>query len=177
MNLIEVGILDNIQNIFRCDLLDKLCPIITKLGDAGLFWIIIAVICLCFKKTRGIGLIMVFALVFDVILCNGILKPIVNRTRPFVVNPEAPIISARPIDPSFPSGHTAASFTCAFALMFQKVKYWIPAMILSAMIAFTRLYLYFHYPTDVIGGIVLGLLCGFLGYKLYNFINSKYMLK
>lgn len=165
MNLFEVGILDSIQGM-RCVAFDKFFSVITHLGDAGIFWIILTLILLCIKNTRKIGLVMLVALILDVIICNGLLKPIVNRTRPFVVNPDAPLISARPIDASFPSGHTSASFCCAFALMFKKVKYWIPAMVLSALIAFSRLYLYFHYPTDVIGGVIVGLLCGYAGYIL-----------
>jgi len=174
MNLFEVSILDSIQSVFRCDLLDKLCPIITALGDDGIFWIALSLLLLIFKKTRKVGLVMIIALVLDVILCNGILKPIINRTRPFVVNPNAPLIYERPTDASFPSGHTAVSFACAFSLMFGKIKVWIPAMVLAALIAFTRLYLYMHYPTDILGGIAVGVIAGLFANKLFIYITKKY---
>ena len=177
MNLFEIGILDSIQNIFRCNVLDVICPIITALGDYGLFWIILSVVLICIKKTRKIGLLMIAALIINLVLCNGILKHAVNRTRPYIVNPDAPLIYKRPHDSSFPSGHTSASFSCAFVLMFEKIKYWIPAIILSAMIGFTRLYLYMHYPTDVVAGILVGLISGYLSYKLMNTIYNKCMVK
>ena len=75
-----------------------------------------------------------------------------------------------PTDPSFPSGHTGASFACAGALFFAKSKLWIPATILSAIIAFSRLYLFVHYPTDVLAGMLLGIVTGFLGAKIVNSI-------
>ena len=177
MNAFEVGLLDSIQNIFRSDILDKIFPIITVLGDAGIFWIILGIVLICFKKTRKMGIAVIISLVFSVVICSGILKPLVNRARPFVVNPDAPLIAKRPKDASFPSGHTSASFAAAFALMYQKAKYWIPAMVLAGLIAFSRLYLYFHFPTDVLAGIVLGLVCGFGSFvvtrKIYEKLDKK----
>ena len=177
MNLFEITILDSIQNIFRCNFLDVVCPVITAFGDYGIFWIALSLILLCFKKTRKVGLGMILALVINLILCNGILKTTINRTRPFVVNPDAPLLYKRPIDSSFPSGHTSASFSCAFALLYMKVKYWIPAMILSILIAFTRLYLYVHYTSDVLAGVLVGLVSAYFGVKLCTYINNKYMVK
>ena len=77
--------------------------------------------------------------------------------------PELTLLVKAPTDFSFPSGHTAASFAAAAALLFSKCRGWIPALVLAILIALSRLYLYVHYPTDVLAGVAVGFLCGFLG--------------
>ena len=72
----------------------------------------------------------------------------------------------KPTDYSFPSGHTAASFAAVTALFFAKEKYRYPALVLAVLIAFSRLYLYVHYPTDILGGILVGILCGVIAYLI-----------
>ena len=99
----------------------------------------------------------------DVYKRQLLLKPIIARPRPFTFRPELTLLVKAPRDFSFPSGHTAASFAAASALLFSKAKGWIPAMVLAALIALSRLYLYVHYPTDVLAGVVVGVLCGFFG--------------
>ncbi len=183
MNQFELGILDFIWNNMHNAVCDFILPIITHLGDAGLFWIALAVIFLIFKKTRRLGISMAFALIIDLLCCNIVLKPLVQRIRPFDLNEQmkesiiALINSKLPADYSFPSGHTAASFASAFALVFKKSKFAIPALILAAIIAFSRLYLYIHYPTDVLVGIVVGLIAGYLGSlictKLADYLKAK----
>lgn len=143
-------------------------PIITLLGDAGIFWIIAAVAMLCFKKTRRTGLAMGFALLMGLLLCNIIMKPLFARIRPYDYQLQhfgvtIPLLVERQHDFSFPSGHTIASFEAATALYLGNKKLGIPAMILAVLIAFSRLYLYVHYPTDVLASVVLGIGLGFLG--------------
>ena len=162
----EFKILDMIQEI-RTPILDSLMCMITKLGNAGAIWIILAVILLLIPKTRKTGAIVVAALAVDIVLCNGILKPFIGRIRPCDINTSIQLLVARPDDFSFPSGHTAASFAAVAALYFAGEKMlWKPALILSCFIAFSRLYLYVHYPTDILGGIVVGILAGYLGYQM-----------
>lgn len=162
----EFKILDMIQEI-RTPILDSLMCMITMLGDAGAIWIILAVILLLIPKTRKTGAIVVAALAVDIVLCNGILKPFIGRIRPCDINTSIQLLVARPDDFSFPSGHTAASFAAVAALYFAGEKMlWKPALILSCFIAFSRLYLYVHYPTDILGGIVVGILAGYLGYQM-----------
>ena len=174
LNNFELGILDFIRENIACSFLDKVMPIITSLADAGIFWIIVAVLMLCFKKTRKAGLTVGIALIFGLAIGNGMLKPIIGRIRPYDLKGGVDLLIDKLHDGSFPSGHTLASFEAAGALMLRDKRFGIPALILAVVIAFSRLYLYVHYPTDVIAGIVLGLLFAFLAYLLVNFIYKKF---
>lgn len=101
------------------------------------------------KEERAV---LAAALCVDLVLCNRILKPAIARVRPFDVNTAVRLLIPKPGDFSFPSGHTAASFTAAAALWFAgEKKLWKPALVLASFIAFSRLYLYVHYPTDILG--------------------------
>lgn len=120
-------------------------------------------------KTRKVGILVSVALLLDVLTCNVILKPLIARTRPYDVNKAVELLIRAPRDYSFPSGHTAASFAAAAALWFaDKKKLAIPALVLAVLIAFSRMYFYVHYPTDVLGGAILGMVCGWLSYKLLS---------
>lgn len=160
---IDFAILDFIAEHFRCGVLDRLVPLVTHLGDGGWFWIALAVVLLIPKKTRKYGAAVAMALIFDLILCNVAIKPLVQRVRPYDIRQGMELLISAPHDYSFPSGHTAASFAAAGALMFMKAKGRIPALILALVIGLSRLYLYVHYPSDVVCGAILGLICGFLG--------------
>ena len=155
---VEFSILDFIQNQFRTSFGDFVMPLISKLGNGGIIWLVLSGLLCVFPKYRKAGVTMLTALALDVLLCNVMLKPLVGRMRPFTVNTGVDLLINAPKDFSFPSGHTAASFAAAFALLFVKNKLWIPSMILASLIAFSRLYLYVHYPTDVLAGILLGLI-------------------
>lgn len=172
LNNFELGILDFIRDNLSCSFLDKVMPVITSLADAGIFWIIVAVIMLCFKRTRKAGLTVGIALIFGLAVGNGMLKPLIGRVRPYDVKGIEPIIE-KLHDGSFPSGHTLASFEAAGALMLRDKRFGIPALVLAIVIAFSRLYLYVHYPTDVLAGIVLGLLFAFLAYLVVNALYKK----
>ena len=121
---------------------------------------------------------MLAALLADVLLCNVVIKNLVARTRPFDVNTAVQLLVAKPRDYSFPSGHTAASFASVTALYLAgEKKLWKIALVLAVLIAFSRLYLYVHYPTDVLGGIITGAIAGYIGYKLTFIVQSKHRKK
>lgn len=163
---IEFKILDLIQEI-RTPVGDTVMCLITRLGDAGMIWIILAVILLLLPKTRKAGMVVTAALCIDFVLCNGILKPLIGRIRPCDINSQVSLLIARPDDFSFPSGHTAASFATVAALFFWgENNLWKPVLIFACLIAFSRMYLYVHYPTDILGGVLVGMAAGYIGYMM-----------
>ena len=169
----ELRFLDFLQTI-HTPLLDKILAFITSLGNAGIIWIVLAVVLLILPKTRRTGIIVAAALLMDLILCNLILKNLVARVRPYDVNTAIAILIKKPLDFSFPSGHTAASFAAMTALFLAKMKKaWIAALVLAVLIAFSRLYFYVHYPTDVLGGAVVGILSGIMGYAIVEKIDKR----
>ena len=150
----ELNILDWFQTL-HTPMMDKLMTSVTKLGDAGIFWIILTLIFLIIPKMRKTGVTMAAALIVDLLLCNVLLKNLVARTRPYDVNTTVELLVAKLRDYSFPSGHTAASFASVTALYLSgERRIWIIALVISCLIAVSRLYLYVHYPTDVLGGII-----------------------
>lgn len=176
MNLFEANIVLWIQENLRLEALNPIVTAITSLGNGGIFWIILTVLLLIFKKTRKAGLCCALALIFDLLAVNIIIKPLVGRVRPYVTLESIIPLGHLPGDHSFPSGHSAGSFAAAWALFRSaKKRYGIPAVILAALIALSRLYVGVHYPTDVLGGIVIGILVGELGARLGKFIYRKIM--
>ena len=152
-------ILLQIQQHLRTDMLTSFMKIVTFLGNGGWFWILCAVVLLAIPKTRKTGYAAVFSLIFGAIVTNLLLKNIVARPRPFAeIEALIPLI-AKPTDFSFPSGHTTASFAVAL-VMFRMLpkKIGIPAVVLAALVAFSRLYLGVHYPTDVLVGFLVALM-------------------
>ena len=166
----EFNLLDQIQQHLANDFLNALVPRISSLGDAGLIWIALSILLLHFPKTRKAGLASGIALLFMLITGNMILKPLVARLRPFTVNTAVELLIPPPTDFSFPSGHTYASFASASAIFRNNRKIGIPALILASLIAFSRLYLYVHYPTDVLFGILFGILAGWIGNLISNLV-------
>ncbi len=168
----EIEILNLIQNI-RTPLLDEIMVFITKMGDLSFVWILMSALLIFYPKTRKTGIVVLVSLLVNFLLCNIILKNLVQRIRPFDVNTAIGIIIPKPTDFSFPSGHTSAGFTVAAALFCEHKKtIRTAALILAAVIAFSRLYLYVHYPTDVIGGIVIGIFSGYCGSKMINYYRK-----
>lgn len=168
----EIKLLDMIQGL-RTPIGDSVMCFITSLGNAGMIWILLAMILLLLPKMRKSGMILMTALILDVILCNGILKNVFARVRPCDVNTAVQLLVPRPDDYSFPSGHTAAAFATVAALYLAgKRKLWKPALVLAALIAFSRVYLYVHYPTDILGGILVGTVCGYAGMLCTNQIEN-----
>ena len=172
----DLPVLEWIAENLHCPFLDRLFPIITMLGDAGIFWIAIAVVLMFLPKYRETGIAMGGALLMGVVLCNLILKPWVARMRPFDYQLEffgnqISLLIATPHDYSFPSGHTIASFEGAGVLLLNHKKLGIPAMILASLIAFSRLYLYVHYPTDVLASVILGFGLAILANWLTNSVH------
>lgn len=178
----DLPILDWIQANLQSAFMDFLMPIITIFGDAGIFWIACAVILLFIPKYRKAGLSMGVALLLGVLVCNVTMKPLFQRIRPYdyqeqYLNTLIPLLVDRQHDFSFPSGHTIASFEACTALMLRDKRLGIPATVLAVLIAFSRLYLYVHYPTDVITSVFLGIAFGILGTWIVNRLWDKFSRK
>ena len=166
-------ILDGIQK-FHSPLLDTLFVCITRLGDKGFVWCLMALVFLLIPEKRKTGFICVAVLLLTEITGNHILKPLFARVRPCDVNQAVQLLIANPGGYSFPSGHTSASFAAASVLCFrEKRKVAVPALLLAALIGFSRMYLYVHYPTDILGGILVGIFSGFIGSKIVTYMMKK----
>ena len=173
----DLPVLDWIQANLKSSVMDTVMPIITVFGDAGIFWMVVSALLFIFPKTRRTGLGMAIAMMIGLIVCNVTLKPLVARIRPYDLQAELGVtiqlLGERMHDFSFPSGHTIASFEAAVVLLKNSKKMGIPAMILAVLISFSRLYLYVHYPTDVIASIILGTLFALIGNALAGLIAPK----
>jgi undecaprenyl-diphosphatase len=174
----DFAILDWIQEHLRCGFLDFIMVPITHLGKWGAFFIICSVAMLFFPKWRKTGWSIAAAMLLGLIVCNFTIKPLVARPRPYSAetierfgrSAVELIKGVEESEFSFPSGHTIAAFEFATAFAIRKPK-WGPAVfILATLIAFSRLYLFVHYPTDVFASVILGSLFGLLGVVIVNAI-------
>lgn len=158
----DYDILLQISSAWRGGASDSFWAFITALGDKGILWIVLAIVLLCFRKTRRAGVAVSCALLLGLLVGNVWLKEMIQRPRPFVTHDDLIAL----VDPgdrwSFPSGHALSSFAAATALCYHWRWAGIAAYVPAAMIAFSRLYACVHYPTDVLGGAVIGALCGFV---------------
>ncbi len=162
----ELAALNWIQANLRCPFLDAVMPWLSIICDHGEIWILLAAVLLCSRQVRGQGVAVSCGLALDLVTCNLLLKPMFNRIRPFVLVPSVELLVRPPMDASFPSGHTAVSFAAVFALRASGSPLWKPALFLAVAIAFSRLYLYVHWPSDVLGGALLGAAVGWAGAKI-----------
>ena len=171
----EFTILDALQQI-HTPVLDKIMVFITSLGNAGWFWIALGLVLLCMKKYRRYGVLILTALAFSALFGNIILKPLIARQRPCWINNTITMLVSVPKDFSFPSGHTQASFAAATAIFTLNRRAGVCAIVLAALIACSRLYLYVHFPTDVLAGLVIGIGCGCLSAYVYRVVSYKRLL-
>ena len=153
----EFSILYALQEI-HSPILDAIMLFITSLGDDGWLWLLIGVVCLCFKKHRKMGLQVLLSMLCTFVLGNLILKNIFARPRPCDIDTAVTLLLSRPHGHSFPSGHSINSMVAAVALFLNNKKIGIPALIIATLIGFSRLYLFVHFPTDVLGGFAIAIL-------------------
>lgn len=174
---IDFYILNAIQ-CMRSGFLDTVMPIITYMGSGGAIWLAVSAVLLFFKKSRKTGSALLLSLLIGFILSTLLLKGIIARERPFNIDGAALNINSMLINPpsgrfSFPSGHSVSSFSAAAVLLSYNRKIGIPALILALLIAFSRLYLYVHFPTDVLAGAVLGTVFAAVSIFIVNKIEER----
>ena len=159
------------QHNLNSELFNRIMILFTNLGDHGTIWIATALIFLLNKKYRKTGILAFVSLAICSLAVNNILKPLIQRPRPFTEIADIILLIKTPKDYSFPSGHTAASFVIVF---FRHIKkYFIPVFIIGILIAFSRMYLSVHYPSDILAGLIIGIFSGLAGEKAVNRFYTK----
>ena len=168
-----------VERIFDYGISGVLTPILvflTRLGDGGILWIALAIVLMIFKKTRKIGFTVAGAIICMFFFNNVFLKNFFARPRPFdldvwkdwFVYPE---FVTRPDSFSIPSGHASSAFAAATGLtVSKKARFIVPGYVLAALIAFSRIYVHVHYPTDVIFGALFGIVYGVIAIFVCKFI-------
>ena len=164
---LEFKILDFIQEFLRCPFLDFLMPKVTALGNDGIIWIVAALVLLATKKYRRGGLALAVGLIAVLLIGNITLKPLIARTRPFDLVENIELLVAVPTDFSFPSGHTLSSVVAAAILTMTDKRFGYVAIPLAVLIAFSRLYLYVHFLTDILGGVLIGAIISIVIYLIF----------
>lgn len=171
----DIAVLDQIQKFFRNTSTNIFWKIISFFGDGGIFLLALGAILLLFRKTRKGGLAMLIAIAAGFLIGNLIIKNAVARTRPYdLINLMAPHLAVEKLsDKSFPSGHTMAALGGAMAMFYVDRKRGIPLVILAVLIMISRLHLYVHYPSDIIGGAVIALCTSFIGFVAAEHIMTR----
>ncbi|MFR8548507.1 MAG: phosphatase PAP2 family protein [Lachnospiraceae bacterium] len=172
---LEGSVLLWIQDCLRADWLSPFVVTYTKLGNLGFIWILLSLTLLCFRKTRRAGVAGLLGLMFSLILNNMILKNLFARTRPYEVIDGLILMTGKASDFSFPSGHAGSSFAAATAIVcsLKGCRWrWI-VLAMAVLMAFSRLYIGIHYPSDVICGALTGALCGAAAAWLIRWLVQK----
>ncbi|MGN1011797.1 MAG: phosphatase PAP2 family protein [Clostridia bacterium] len=172
MTQIDFSILYWIQDHIVCAALTPVMKLFTTLGNGGILWIIIGILLLFFKKTRSIGIASLLSLALVAILNNEIIKAIVQRPRPFTYVDIELLITA-PGGYSFPSGHTSSSFAAATAVFLKNKKLGAVLLVCAALIGFSRMYFFVHFPSDVFVGMIEGILTAVAVTFLLNYAKKK----
>lgn len=168
----ELQILHAIQGIHQ-DWLTPIMKFFTTIGEHGLVWIVIAIVLACIPRTRKCGLTMMIAMAVTYLVGNLFLKNIIARPRPCAVDTSVTLKIPFPSEYSFPSGHSSNGFAGAVTIFCYYRRAGILSLIMAALIAFSRLYFFVHYPTDILGGIVLGTLDALLAVYLVKRLEAR----
>lgn len=156
--------------------LTVIMKVFTLLGEGGAVWIVLGLILLARRETRKTGAVTLLALLFCLITGNLLLKNIVARPRPCWVNPSVRMLIAVPKDYSFPSGHTMSAFAAVTALFFRDKRWGAVALCGAVLVAASRMYFYVHYPTDILAGLLIGILLGCLAAYLIHILTQRRQL-
>lgn len=153
--------------------LDILMPVITSLGNFGAVWIGLAAALMLNKRYKMVGIVIAITLILSAIIGDVIIKHLVRRIRPCDKLNGIRLLIKKPLSYSFPSGHTLSAFAVASVLSIFFTQYTLIFIGIAFLIALSRIYLYVHYPSDVIVGIIFGFLCSKLAFIIvcYNFLN------
>ena len=166
----ELSFLHMLESIHDGGIVDGIMILLSTLGNAGILWIAISLILLIPNRARKVGLQTIIAMLVTFIVGNLILKNIIHRARPYVVDPTLQLLIAKPSEYSFPSGHTMNGYTAAITFFFYNKKWGSIAIVFATAIAFSRMYNLVHFPTDIMGGLTIGI-CSAI--SVHYFMNRK----
>ena len=155
----------------RNPVLDMIFPVYTSLGNAGVLFILAAVALLCFRSTRRAGASAGVGMLLGLLITNLTIKPLVSRPRPWVVLEGLANLATSSDPNSFPSGHSCAAFAFAVAVALTAPRRWMKA---AALMAFSRLYVAVHFPSDVLAGAAIGAVCGLLGAWITRLVRDAW---
>lgn len=176
----DLSIFEWVQGI-QNPALSAIFKVITSLGEAGIIFIILGLVLICTKKYRKIGFAVIIALLVMEVGNNLILKELFARPRPFNLEGydwwnavyKYPDIVSRPDSYSFPSGHTSSAFAAAIAVLWYNRKIGIPTTVFAFLMGFSRIYVEVHYPSDVIAGMIVGIIYAFIGILITKLLYPK----
>ena len=158
----------------RTEVLDSFFLGLTRVaGSYGQLWLIVAALLLIFKKTRKAGVSVLIAYLAVFLIGQLALKNLFSRPRPCQIDEAFALLVARPSSSSFPSTHSAWAFGTATAIFMQHRKMGVAAYVVAALIGFSRLYMFLHFPTDVLFGMVLGIALGVLAHRITMVLWKK----
>ena len=173
---LDIEILFFLIEYVQNPILDCILYFLTTIGNKGLVWIIISLIMIVKGSTRKTGITMLLALLLGLIFGEIILKPTVGRLRPFLKYEGLESVIFNLGSNSFPSGHTTSSFAASMVLFINNIKFRKFYIVLAFLIAFSRIYFTLHYPSDILGGIILGLICAYLAAQIERIVyKNKYI--
>lgn len=177
---IDHEILIFIQENLRFDWLTEPTVFVSHLGDHGKIWIILCLILLLFKRTRKAGFCGLIALLINLLITNVTLKPMIGRVRPYEQFNDLLLLLEKQKDFSFPSGHTSSSFAAAWAIFqmdrdgVKRKILGMAVMFLAIWIAWSRLYVAVHFPTDVLAGALIGIFSAWAAGKIIQAVLSQW---
>lgn len=173
---IDIDIINFIYINLQHEMVNKGMSFITSLGDFGFIWMLLLSIGFISKKHRRIACISSCAFLLSWIIGAHILKPLIQRPRPFLELQHIDIFISEPTSYSFPSVHTMSSFATVWPCvkLIEKPHNRILLITLASLIALSRIYLMVHYPSDVLAGIVLGILCGYFALSIFKDTTLEY---
>lgn len=190
-------LLISLQHALYADWLTPVMKVITSLSECGAIEILLCLVLLICRRTRRLGIICTASLAFTFLCCNLVIKPLVDRPRPWELFDAVNVMMRDPGDASFPSGHTANAMGTAFAVFlasrprdrsYERVpclgwrgagadprivcRWGIFAVIMALLTGLSRLYLGMHFPSDVVFGLVLGMACALIIHIVFKKIEA-----
>ena len=155
----ELGVLHALQ-LLHSPIMDEIMVLVFNnlVGPLGQLWIVVGLVLLVIPKTRTCGAAVLLSYVASFVIGNEWLKDLIARPRPCAVDDTVLLIVKKPGSFSCPSVHTYLAFSSAMAIYHYYKKVGIGVFVFAALVGFSRMYFFVHYPTDVLFGAVLGIM-------------------